>query len=73
MLKKKMQVLAKEKHLSSQNKFEIISDASASQVVGGINVKDCPNLQACGTYDGTCPNLTTCITYGKGPSCPTFL
>jgi len=61
MLKKKMQVLAKGKNLSSQSKFEIISDSSASQLLGGVNsVVDCPKLVNCGTFEGTCANLAVC-------------
>lgn len=71
MLKKKMKDLAKEKNLSTESKFEIISDASASQMLGGV--RDCPNLVACGTFDGTCPNLASCGTYGVKPPCTSFL
>ena len=71
MLKKKMQHLAKAKNLSDQSKFEVINDSSASEVLGGV--RDCPNLVACGTFDGTCPNLSSCGTYGQGPTCPSFL
>lgn len=61
MLKKKMQSLVREKNLAQQ-KFEVVSDSSASRVLGGL-IKDCDKLVKCGTFEGNCPNLTTCTTF----------
>lgn len=58
MLKKKLQTLVTEKNLSVQKHFEVVSDSSAAEILGGV--QDCPKLQTCGQFSGNCPNLTLC-------------
>jgi len=61
MLKKKMKSFF-ENHLESNDvRFEVISDQSASRILGGLLV--CNQLVACGEYSGVCPNLELCRTY----------
>jgi len=64
MLKKKLKHLVTEKSLSATNRFEVIADLSAGQVIGGVNVQDCPKLTTCKQFSGTCPNLTSCEQFG---------
>jgi hypothetical protein len=63
MLKKKMQLLALEKKSSVGSKFEILSDANAAEILGGLVQHTCGNLTSCGTYGADCPKLQSCGTY----------
>mgnify|MGYP006896513993 CR=1 FL=1 len=58
-----MQQLVAEKKMVAPAQFEVIADASASQVLGGA-AQDCPKLVECGRFSGDCPNLTRCEQFG---------
>ncbi len=59
MLKKKIQELLQHESNQEENKFEVIHEAAAIQIVGGA----CVNLETCGTFSGSCGALTGCTTF----------
>jgi len=61
MLKKRVQSLVSKQSLINDSSFEIIHDADALNIVGGVGT--CSKLQTCGTFSGYCPNLTSCTSY----------
>jgi hypothetical protein len=67
MLKKKVMSLVEKNKLGEAGNFEVITDSSAAQLVGGL--LSCPSLSTCGTYNGDCSNLTACGTYNVPPPC----
>jgi hypothetical protein len=63
MFKKKLSSLVANEQLLRQSNFEIIHDASAMLIVGGMAVEPCPKLTNCANFSGTCSNLVNCGTY----------
>lgn len=63
MIKKKLSDLVSNRGLSSNSKFEVLSDVAASNLLGG-GPDDCGKLQECGTFSGgSCPDLGLCGKY----------
>lgn len=65
MIKKKMHELITRSELQTTNKFEVIVDMTAAEVIGGGTEPTCTNLQKCGTFTGGCGTLYSCGTYAE--------
>ena len=59
MLKKKIQDLVLLEKNQKEKKFEVIREAAAVQIVGGL----CTTLENCSGFQGSCGNLRTCGTF----------
>jgi hypothetical protein len=64
MIKKKMHELITRSELQATNRFEVIVDMTAAEVIGG-STEGCTNLQKCGTFKGSCGALYSCGTYSE--------